>query len=344
VVLSDAQTTEVWYQIADANGTSAWAKATPVIFPTNATALLSKEWRFDYKNIPNSGVGTIRVRFKERSSSNDNTLTDAQGWFTTLTRTVNTGTPTNFRIQFPGVDGTVVDTSYQAKLYFDKSLSYTAGGAEIPAAQLLNEFSVYFASEVSGETTGENFYPRSHYTFIRHETTTESALAFNFPNLYNGDAEFLHSLRVVHVRGGSTLSADRLVKAAVGPLADYDQDLLPDVWENQKNLDMNNPDGDFGKDGDRDQDGLTNLDEYLFNLSPNVPEAAPAPKIALRGALADITFPVLPGRKYRILTSTGLGSWAVLNAYFTPTMSSNRLWTVSASGPRRFYRVEVALP
>jgi hypothetical protein len=346
VVLSDDQTTEVWYQIQDTNGSTAWAKATEVNPPQQtAGTAFTREWRFDYKNIPNSGTANVLVRFKEASSSADNNLSDVSGWFTTLTRTLNTGHPANFRIQYPTFDGTVVSNTYQMKLYFDKSLGYTAGNVEIPEAQLIPEFSIYLASQVSGDGEGEVFQPRTAYGFIRNETGSESAVTFTFPNLYNGDPEFLHHVRAEHKRGAVTLTDTRLVKAAIGPVADSDGDGLPNYWEAAHGLDQNNPDGDQGSDGDPDFDGVTNIQEFLFGLSPILQDQVPLMSIgrATNGGL-DLTFPLMVNRRYRLMTSTGLSGWQPIGTYVAVTTAQNYLWNVPQADARRFYQVEVSLP
>src|SRR5690606_1134304 len=132
-----------------------------------------------------SGAAVIQVRLREASSSLSNALDDTAGWFTTLTRDVDTGYPVNYRIQFPTADGTVVGADYIAKVYFDKSLGF-ASGQPIDPAQLVNEFAI---------TLDGTLIPRSRYTFLRDETGTESALAFTVPNSYSGNPEDLHELR-----------------------------------------------------------------------------------------------------------------------------------------------------
>lgn len=345
VALSDDQATEAWFQIQDTNGSTLWAKAAEVNPPTNtAGTSFSKEWRFDYKNIPSSGVANIRVRFKELSSSTDNGLTDLSGHYTTVTRNVNTGHPTNFRIQYPSVDGTVVSSSYVLKVYFDKSLGYTGVGAEIPESQLLPEFSIFIGSLVSGSTDGEQLQPRSGYSFIRHESATESALSFTFPNLYNGDSDFLHHVRVTHLRGAVTLSDDVDVLAAVGPVADTDADSLPDLWESQHGLDRNNADGDEGAGGDKDFDGITNVQEYLYGFSPILAESPPLLEISQIGSAAQLSFSCLPGRRYRLYYSGDLQSWFPHSTHQTVTTAQVVNWQDTPAPARRFYRMEISLP
>ena len=360
MVLTDEQTSEVWYQILDSdagnddtvtgqtngNGATAWARAQAVTVPGNAAGTtFTREWRFDYRRVPVSGSAQIRVRLRERTSSAENGLSDADGWYTTLTRTVNTGYPVNYRIAFPQNDGDAVNAGYVGKCVFDKSI-----GTGIPDAQLLGEFSVHLASTVSGAPDGEVLLPASALAIQRNETPTQDALAFTLPNLYNGDADFLHWIRVVHTRGDITLTDVRLVRAVPDARADADNDGLPDYWENANRLDLNNPFGDFGPDGDPDGDGFTNLTEFLFDTSPGDGSAAGAPSIRVAPGPAAgtwrLTFPVLAARRYRVEISDGLSAWTPSGPEVAPIVDlPAHEWTSPVlSGSRWFFRVRARLP
>jgi hypothetical protein len=94
VVRADRTTSAVWYRITDGNGTGQWAQAT-AIWPStvglNTTYPL--EWRFNYTNIPATGMGQIQARLLRLTSSTNMNLTDVAGHFTTLSATVGTGQP-----------------------------------------------------------------------------------------------------------------------------------------------------------------------------------------------------------------------------------------------------------
>jgi hypothetical protein len=353
VVLSDDQTQEVWYSILDSNagndsaangnGSNNWAKATAVAVPANLTGAFAREWRFDYKNIPSSGSAQIRVRFKELSSSTDDALADAAGWFTTVTRTVNTGSAVNFGIAYPVADGETVASGYVAKCVFDKSL-----GTGITDAVLKSEFSVFLAGTVSGEPDGEEPLDPAVLTIVRNESPTSDALAITLPNLYNGDPDFLHHLRVTHHRGDTTLTAIRLVKAFPDARADADADGLPDYWENANRLEMNNPFGDHGSTGDPDGDGFDNRAEYVFDTSPLDGSGSAMPTLAVlsAGASWKLVFPVLKSRRYQVQRSSNLTAWSNQGGEISPAADNGAYeWTDPAPlTGRSYYRVSARVP
>jgi glycosidase len=349
VVLTDDSVTGVSFNILDSNpgndsaengnGSGNWAPASEAAPSQLGATGFTREWRFDYRNIPSSGAAVVQVRLREASSSTDDSLSDPAGWFTTLTRTINTGFPVNYRIEFPSADGAVVDSSFVAKVYFDKSLGFI-GGNPVASQQMIDEFTV---------TIDGVLLPRSAYAFIRDETATESALAFHFPNLFDGNPDRLHETRAVHERGDIALTDARLVKAAPGAIVDSDGDGLPDYWEFQNLLDANNPDGDEGAYGDKDFDGIPNILEYLYDLAPLDPSDGLqplTPVIARSGATWKLTFRVIPHRRYQVEASSDFGEWTALGPSFTvPTANPLHEWFDPApSSEQRFYRVRISLP
>jgi hypothetical protein len=344
VVLTDASVTGVQFNILDTNsgndssgnGSGNWASATEITPTQLGSSGLAREWRFDFKNIPSSGAAAIQVRLREASSQANNNLDDATGCFTTLVRNVDTGYPVNYRIEFPVADGTVVDSNYVAKIYFDKSLGFISGNP-VPAAQMTGEFTVTLAGAL---------LPRASYTFIANESATESALAFPFPNFYTGNPDELFEVRATWQRGNISLSDLRLVKAAPGSILDSDGDGLPDYWEAQNGLDPNNPDGIEGADSDGD--GLSAILEFLADFNPldSADGHLLTPVISPLGNSWRLQFPVIPNRVYQVEVSDGLDAWNELGASFTvPSANPMHLWTDPAPVTgKRFYRVRIDLP
>ena len=222
VVITDPSVTEVWYYIDDldpgndnpatGNGLNQWQQAAGVVVPTNlGTSGYTKEWRFSYQDIPSSGMANLVIRLKEASSSSNMSLSDESGHFTTLTRHVSTGSPINFNIGFPSMSGEIVDRNYVMKVYFKKDL--------IPAGmtdgEFLNEFSIFISSSVSGQPDNPVLQPRTGYSLVRNVNATEHSVEFTFPNLYNNDPDFLHTVRAEHQRGSLFLGDSELVRMRV---------------------------------------------------------------------------------------------------------------------------------
>lgn len=233
VVRTDNSVDEVWYFIDDGagpnddvqtgtsngNGIGKWVQASEVIPSASITSSYPKEWRFNYTNIPSGNIATkLQVRFVEKSSAESGAFTgtvsaadDTANWYTTITRNVLANGPdTRMFIAFPSADEDVVGENYTLKAYFSKSIGDGKSDQE-----LIDEFLITIASRVSGSTEGAEAQDRSLYSIVRNETADYHALAYNLPNFYNGQPNFIHHINVTHTRGGVVLQADRKVKAEV---------------------------------------------------------------------------------------------------------------------------------
>ena len=210
-------------EFTDVNGNNAydtslsdsWAKATEVTPPAGVT---QKEWRFRYNNIPATGTGTIAVRLLEASSSRNLTLPVVQANVTELNRTVQTrGPDERVMIAWPQSDGNRVDDNYTMKVYFTKVL---ADGTSTES--LKNRFTFSIASQSSASPDGAVDQSRSNFTINYNVNDQFHELAIPLPNMYNGIADFLHTLKVVYTfpsdysepaKRGLKLEAVRLVTA-----------------------------------------------------------------------------------------------------------------------------------
>ncbi|MCB1131455.1 MAG: hypothetical protein KDN05_10030, partial [Verrucomicrobiae bacterium] len=352
VVLTDPGVTEVWYSIDDldpanddpakGNGHQQWALANAVTVPTNlGTTGFKKEWRFTYDNIPSSGIARISVRLKEASSATDMALTDEEGHYTTLEREVNTGSSLFFNIGYPSFTGETVDNNYVMKVYFRKEL-IPAGMSD---AEFLDEFSISIASLRSGDPDGAVLQPRSGYRLVRDATATDHMVEFTFPNLYNGIADFLHTVRAEHRRGGLTLGDSALVRMRPNGNVDSDGDGLPDWWERQQGWDPDNGTGRNGRLGDDDNDGVPNVEEYLYGLNSRAMDSKP--RLTIEGTAETgfrMEFPTIPNRLYRWQQSTDLRSWGFLGTEIDTSTDSGASMierTESDPPPKRYYRVQV---
>ncbi len=223
VVRADNSTSEVWHRIDDGdasnddsvtladNGNGAWVRASevtanPSVVPANAAH--TREFRFNYVNIPSTGDATIQVRLKEISSSADNNLADETGHFTTLTRTVVTRGP-DYRmfIAYPPVDGSAINDDYVVKAYFSKSLADGLSEADLKA-----RFLVRYGADDSWPGGAQVLDPAA--LSINHLSGDYDELAFKLPNLYDGRPDFLYRVEVTHTRPApaAALTASRRVK------------------------------------------------------------------------------------------------------------------------------------
>ena len=215
---TDVNGNGVW----DANIGESWIQALASTPSTTATNIYPQEWRFNYVNIPAGGSNAvIKVRLREISSAAGpgfTNMTDEVGHFTTLTRTVHAyGPDQRLFVAWPSHDGDTVDSNYVMKVYFSKSL---ADG--LSESDLLNEFTIRIQSSESGRTDGGVVQDRAAYAIAWNETSDYHALTYRLPNLYNGQADWLHGIEVSLVRSGHpTIKATRLVKARAVQAAPY---------------------------------------------------------------------------------------------------------------------------
>ena len=232
VVRTDKSVTQAWFFIDDGlgpnddeatgagngNGAGKWVQASQIAADPGIPSEFPKEFRFTYENIPAGNVrALLRVRLVEATSEDPSRWTnetssadDERGWYTTLVRTVSADGPERrLFVAFPGRNGEILGEDYVLKAYFSKAL-----GEGVSDQQLLDEFSVAIASQVSGSPDGLVPQEKGGLRLLRNETDDYHALAFEMPRLWNGDPRFLHYLQVNHERGGTGLIATRLVRAA----------------------------------------------------------------------------------------------------------------------------------
>ena len=201
----------------DTNIATTWVKATEVTPTTTINSIYPREWRFDYTNIPANGAAHINVRLRELSSAayKDFNLSDAAGHYTTLTRNITAAGPnTRMFVAFPSNDGDLVDANYVMKVWFSKSLADNT-----TTQSLINRFLIKLASSESGSPANGVAQPRSGYSINYNVTGDYHELAFQLPNLYNDNPNFLHTIDVTYTNPGNPmLEAFRLVKARPIPV------------------------------------------------------------------------------------------------------------------------------
>jgi hypothetical protein len=150
------------------------------------------------------------------------------------------------------------------------------------------------------------------------------------------------------VGDGQLESAEATFFVSIGSGLDFDNDSIPDDWENF--WDVNNP------NADPDNDGLTNLQEFIANTSPhNATSAVRVSRVErTEDGFLKVTWPAVGGVRYRVLSADQLTGHA---SDFLPLVQDISLEmelapdgvnversfvdTRPVTTNQRFYRVEV---
>jgi hypothetical protein len=97
---------------------------------------------------------------------------------------------------------------------------------------------------------------------------------------------------------------------------------------------------------DNDGDSVSNADEDIAGTNPLLNTSRLAMSAITRsGADVVLTFPSIPGRYYRLETSTSLApnSWSfVSNSIMATSNNSSLTHANGSSDPKRFYRIRVS--
>ncbi len=130
---------------------------------------------------------------------------------------------------------------------------------------------------------------------------------------------------------------------SAGP-QDTDRDGLPTDWESVNGLNDNDAAGNNGANGDPDNDGISNIIEWLVGLNPQVADSSAYPKLAMAKIAGGfrLSFPTLPDRRYQVQSSTTLGAWSDFGTpLITSTANAPGLFQLddTAALPKRFYRM-----
>ncbi|HUF60624.1 MAG TPA: hypothetical protein VMN36_00990 [Verrucomicrobiales bacterium] len=143
-------------------------------------------------------------------------------------------------------------------------------------------------------------------------------------------------------RGTSGLSSG----SGIAPPTDSDGDGLPDFWEDlhPECLDAADPDD---RDADCDNDGLTNLQEYMMGKNPTVSDSSSIFRIAsVSPQSVEVEVEVVGGRRYTLegsaLSESAVASQTV--AASEPTTAVGTIVLIDPSPPEDFavYRIAIA--
>lgn len=140
------------------------------------------------------------------------------------------------------------------------------------------------------------------------------------------------------------------LRPAPGPLAEYEpavssvlNDAIPDWWKLANGIDSLSDDPQHRDTGSLANDGLTNLQKFLFGLPPRTPSAAPKALVEISPTESQIRFPAQPGRRYQLQHSTDLVNWYSLGELQTVPSGRDLTWKIEPqSHSRSFFRVAVS--
>ncbi|MFO1492888.1 MAG: hypothetical protein U1F87_18715 [Kiritimatiellia bacterium] len=95
-------------------------------------------------------------------------------------------------------------------------------------ADFLSEVSIFISSPSAGSLTTPSLQARAQYRLDRDGQRRRAFHRLHLPNLYNGEPDFLHTVRIEHRPRVLTLGDSEQVRMAVDETSDGDGDGLPD--------------------------------------------------------------------------------------------------------------------
>jgi hypothetical protein len=125
---------------------------------------------------------------------------------------------------------------------------------------------------------------------------------------------------------------------------DADDDGLPDAWESAHNLDPSSAVEENGPEGDPDEDGFANIEEYLSGTNPRDSASfLRIDSVRITSGQRIIRFPTVAGRSYTVQYAEALKEGPWLPLANLPVQSANGMMDIvdpmPTSPETRFYRI-----
>jgi hypothetical protein len=193
---------------------------------------------------------------------------------------------------------------------------------------------VTFRASVFGTQPMGFRWRRNSITYVPFELGTPTLIIPNVQVADNG------SNIDVAVTNRASLSPGRLSgRAVLTVLADTDGDRAPDSWENSNGFNSTNSNDGAG---DADDDGATNVEEYMAGTNPNDPTSYLRINSIAVGGNTSLQFLAVSNKNYTVQFSDELGQWStlahVLQITNPPPVRSISI-TDSNAAPQRYYRL-----
>jgi hypothetical protein len=120
-------------------------------------------------------------------------------------------------------------------------------------------------------------------------------------------------------------------------------DGIPDTWWNQNNI----PANERSASADRDGDGLSNMQEFVFGSNPNSASSA-GPATTVDRSAFSFSYPTISGRFYqpKVRDSLTAGQWENLGPEVEgdgTTKTAIDTWAQQNNSTRRFYRLQISI-
>lgn len=332
VLRSDMTVTEVWYQIEESVDEEnwvprPWAQANRQSVPAPASdGTMELEWRFNYDDIPEEGWARIHVVLREVSSSEDLTLSDEEGHFTTLTRDLVTGGGYRIRIMNPPALS-IFPENGELEVWLSSELWDGIG----PEDQLAT-----FSLSINEEPQ-PGIGKRLQYDVPGGDG--DHAIFFtNLPSLYNGDPEYEHNFLVTFERGGfdSRSSSRRFLAPVPADASTSFADWLAE----------------YALSAETDPDELIQGHEYTYwqafiaQTNPHDPDDRLIAE-AVAQANTFVEFMAREGRHYYLWRTDSLNpiDWVLVNEEAVVGDGTWAAVPVDMNGhPGAYFRLEVTLP